>query len=285
MRQAPAGWRRPAWGRWPQRRRSHLRPHSRACFGEVELDVPGFLPGARLVEACARDEGGDSRTVARAPASGLRGDLHGRLGDLDLGRRRPDLRMERFQHPRGVLAARHTKIESLLGPRENRVGVVGAVVAALTAVLLAHRGHHAPAKRPAVGELHALGERQSQIVPGHVAVVAGRADRIELHAREESCRILWRQGGRVAFQQPGEKPVEPLPLLEGKRRVVGNDGGERHPQGRVHDAPSSNMVRSASMSWRRENFWNVSSGEARPARYPLSMRSTVRDASSAFTFR
>jgi len=40
-----------------------------------------------------------------------------------------------------------------------------AIVAALAAILLRHRGHHPPPQRAAFGELHAVGDRHGLIVP------------------------------------------------------------------------------------------------------------------------
>ena len=62
-------------------------------------------------------------------------------------------------------------------PETDRTGIVLAVVAALAAILLRHRRHHAPAQRPAFGKLHALGHRQGLVVPGRFR-----------HHRHRSCR-------------------------------------------------------------------------------------------------
>jgi hypothetical protein len=51
------------------------------------------------------------------------------------------------------------------------IGIVLAIITALTAVLLPHRGHHAPPQWPAIGELHPLAERQGLIVPRGAVVL------------------------------------------------------------------------------------------------------------------
>jgi hypothetical protein len=90
------------------------------------------------------------------------------------GRRRDraEFGIERLERPRGVLAARHAKIQPLLALDEDRIGIVLAIVPALAAILLAHRRHHAPPQRPAFRKPHALDERHGGIVPGRRSVIA-----------------------------------------------------------------------------------------------------------------
>src|SRR6202011_4065803 len=127
----------------------------------VELDVPGFLARARLVEKRAREERRFGGSIARG--GGWAGTLlrrrrwrHDRRSG---GRGAVEILMERLEHAGGFLAARDAQVEPFLFLQKDRVGIVLAVVAALAAVLLAHGGHQAPAQRPPLRELHALGER------------------------------------------------------------------------------------------------------------------------------
>ena len=77
-----------------------------------------------------------------------------------------------FQHARGFLAAGRAEIEPLLLREAMALRIILAIIAALAAILLRHRGHHAPPQRTAFRELHALGKRKRLIVPGRFAIVA-----------------------------------------------------------------------------------------------------------------
>jgi hypothetical protein len=97
----------------------------------------------------------------------------------------------------------------------DRVGIVVAIIAALAAILLRHRRHHAPAQRAAFGELHAIGNRHGLVVPGRLAVVA-----IAAWSLEDGSALLCRQRRRtIRRQQPGKKAVQPGALRFGKRRA------------------------------------------------------------------
>ena len=87
-------------------------------------------------------------------------------------RRLLQLLVQRLQHPRGFLAAGDAEIEARFGLAGDRVGIVVAIIAALAAILLRHRRHHAPPQRPAFGKLHAIGDRHGLVVPRRFAVVA-----------------------------------------------------------------------------------------------------------------
>jgi hypothetical protein len=82
------------------------------------------------------------------------------------------LLVQRLQHPGGFLAAGDAQIETRLRFAGDGVGVVVAIIAALAAILLRHRRHHAPAQRAAFGEFHAVGNRHGLVVPRRFAVVA-----------------------------------------------------------------------------------------------------------------
>ena len=125
---------------------------------EVELDVPGLLGGAGLVEPGARQEGGGRRIVARAAGrhgcgaatAGAASATTAAAGTLGGRGRRAQLRVKRLEHAGGLLAARHAQVQPLLGLARYGLGIVLAIVAALPAVLLRHGGHQAPAQRPAL---------------------------------------------------------------------------------------------------------------------------------------
>src|SRR5262249_4862835 len=149
------------------------------------------------------------RTVARGAGRALRRGRRCRGRRLVCRRRG---RRERWRRQAGVLlaelleraqrvlAAGHAQVQPPLGLEKQRVGVVLAGVAALAAILLAHRGHHAPAQRPTVGELHALADRQRLVVPGRLAVVAvvERALGGGRDARHEFRALLGRQRRNAA---------------------------------------------------------------------------------------
>jgi hypothetical protein len=111
------------------------------------------------------------RIVTRA--AGLP-DRRRRRGSRRGGRRRRlvDLLIERLQHPRGFLAAGNAEVEPRFAFAGDRFRIIVAVVAALAAILLRHRRHHAPAQRPAFGKLHAIRKRHGLVVPRRFAIIA-----------------------------------------------------------------------------------------------------------------
>ena len=141
---------RPAPDRWSGKGRRNRRPRSRGRVParsnstcQVSFSEPGLLrrrrdrkvasaglsrerPGAADANR-QRRRGGVAAPPARRPAA------------------LPNSCIERLEHAGGFLAARHAKVQPLLFLREQRVGIVLAVVAALSAILLRHRGHHAAA--------------------------------------------------------------------------------------------------------------------------------------------
>src|SRR5262252_827430 len=116
----------------------------------------------------------------------------GRLRDNDgwrghgdaLRLRRREILGQLLEHAGGFLAAGHAQVQPLLLAQKDRVRIILAVIAALAAILLAHRRHHPPPQRTAVGELHALGERQGLVVPRRrpvVTIVEGALQRAPLY--------------------------------------------------------------------------------------------------------
>ncbi len=227
-----------------------------AAFGQIEFDMPGLLLGTGLIEPRARDEGSERWVVARAAAliGGFGGGLVRRFYHRGSS---TDLSLERLKHPGGFLTAGYAEVGSLFRLTENRLGVVLAVVAALAAILLAHGGHQFAAHRPAFSELHAFGDRHGGVVPGSRPVVA-IACRSNLDARHQPCRILRRQRGGFAIQQPGEEAAQPLPLLRRERRVLRHNAGQGRSQALVHSAASWSKAASTPMSWRRVKARKVS---------------------------
>src|SRR5215471_6627422 len=203
--------------------------------------------------------------VARAPGVGRRRGnggaiCHGRgarwAGRFAGRRGLVEFLIKSLEHAGGLLAARDAEIEPLLLLQEDDVRIVLAVIAALAAILLSHRRHHPPPQRPAVGKLHALGERQHLVVPRRLPVVAV---------------IAWSVGGgdacAVKLEKPGKEAVEPCPLLRGERGAVGNQFRNRRTRRLSHSTASrSNMAFNTTSSWRRVNAANVSCSEARCAR-------------------
>ncbi len=175
-----------------------------------------------------------------------------------------DLGMQRLQHAGGFLAARHAQVQPFLFLGEQRIRIVLAVVAALAAVLLAHRRHHTAWQGPALGKLHALSEWHGLVMPRCAVVVFGRSP--DLGAGQQRLRFLLRQRGGVAVEQPCEESIQPDALLGGERRALRNDGSEWRAHRGVHAAAPENIPVSAAISCRRANAWKVSSREARRAR-------------------
>ena len=203
-----------------------------AGFGQVELDVPGLLVRARLVEARARQERRFHRIVARA--AGRRPAAAGAAPGSRRGHAArpapPISSIELLEHAGGVLAARHAEVQPLFLLEEDRVGIVLAVVAALAAILLRHRRHHPPPQRPAFGELHAVGQRHGLVVPGRAVVgLAPAASPAPSRSGISPARPPRRQRRHAAVQreQAGEKAVEPGALLRGERRAFRQEGRDR----------------------------------------------------------
>ena len=239
-----------------------------AGAGEIDVDVPGDLLGARAVEPRAREEFAGRRIVARRDRRDRRA-RRGRHGGTALRRRRrlAELLVERLQHAGGFLAARHAQVQPLFFLRDDEVRIVLAIVAALAAVLLRHRGHHLAPQRLAFGELHALGERHGLVVPRRLAVV-GVAERVGGAGHQRGV-LLGRERGHaraVERDEAGEEAVQPGALLVRERRGLGNERGDRRRDGLAHStASASNIAFSASASWRLLKARKVSSS-ARCAR-------------------
>ena len=245
---------------------------------EIELDVPGLLLRARLIEACARQEARHGRGLARASRrGGRRSRSSGRRRGLERRCRRlalAKLPVQRLEHAGGFLATGHAEIQPLFFLREDGVGIVLTGVSALSAVLLSHCRHHPPVQRTAFGELHAIGERHGRVVPGRVFLILGflrrsrRRGEIE-PARKQRGRLLQRQWRDALLErkQPREQAVEPDALLGGKRRALRDERGQRCARRDAHSTASLAMRdRSASISCRRVNAWKLSCGDVRCAR-------------------
>src|SRR5215472_3410216 len=246
--------------------------------------MPGLLARTRLVQQCPGQERDLGRLIARWRYGCLRGGLgrsqwrcrilrgrrrldYGRSGDC------AELRVEGFEHPRGFFATGDAKVQPLFALEEDRIGVVLATVAALAAILLAHRRHHAPPQRPHIGKLHSLGERDPGIVPRRLAVIAvvqRPARRRRASGALQQCRRF--SGGErinaaIERQKPGKETVQPGTLLGRKWRRFRNEVWDRRRRGVSHSYPCrSNMALSASTWCRRVNSAKFSWGPARLAR-------------------
>ncbi len=76
--------------------------------------------------------------------------------------------MKLSEHACGVFAAGHAEIEPLFRLGEQRVRIILAIIAALAAILLAHRRHHAGRQHFTFGKLHPFREYERRIVPGRI---------------------------------------------------------------------------------------------------------------------
>ena len=72
---------------------------------------------------------------------------------------------QRLQHAGGGLATRGAEVKPWFGLLEDGARVVGAIVTALSAILLRHGGHQPVADRPGRGERHALLDRHRGVFP------------------------------------------------------------------------------------------------------------------------
>ena len=234
--------------------------------------MPGLLLRALRVELAPRQEGRLDRILARA--AGLAGRGRGGVGDDGrrcrrgaLGLRLVELLGELLDGAQSLLAAGDAQVEALLLLQEQRVGIVGAVVAALAAILLRHGGHEARRERPLGGHLHALVESEGGVVPGRVAVVGQRrpvGGFASLAAGDgRRARRPRREEGREIARQPGA-------LLERERGVLrdqrqGRDSVHAHAAASRTGADSA-RARKASSSCRSAKAWKPSSRPRRCAR-------------------
>ena len=230
---------------------------------QVSFAEPGLLSSARDTKVASTGLSRDVPAGTCGFSAGRRSVRRFRRG----GRRGrgADLGVQRLQHAGGFLAARHAQVQPLFFLAEQRIRIVLAVVAALAAVLLAHRRHHAAGQRPALGELHALGERHGLVVPGRAVVLLGRAADLDARhqGRSASC-------GDSAVASPSSRPAK-NPFSQTRCSAVngalsGTMEDERRAHRRIHGAASANIAVSAGISWRRVNAWKLSSREARRAR-------------------
>ena len=141
-----------------------------------------------------------SRAAERNTAStGASRDLPGDVGDLGGLRRlaaagatssdrRRHLLQQPLQHAARLFAAGDAQVELGLGAAGDgrRVGL--AQIAALAAVLLRHGREQLARQRPALGKLHALVDRQGDIVPGRAVVGLAAGQRLRRGARAARLR-------------------------------------------------------------------------------------------------
>ena len=148
---------------------------------------------------------------------------------------------------------------------EDGVGVVRAIVAALAAILLRHRRHHAPPQRTSLGELHALLERHGRIVPGRAPSSPSRAPMFATVLQPRSRRPAPAAPPASSDKQAGEEAVEPSALLGAERApssgmsgVAGGGVCMAHAVCSSHEA-----LQRVGMSWRLAKAKNASSSGSR----------------------
>ncbi len=220
-----------------------------ACI-EIEVDMPGLLFRSFLVEEASRHEScrhwifartagfGDNRRRGRFLVRRRRGRLRRR------GRRLAELLVQRLQHPRGLLAAGDAEIEPRFALVRDRVRIVAAIIAALTAILLRHGRHHPSPHRSAFGQLHAICDRHGLVVPGRFAIVA-----VARRSQHRPILLRRQRRGAVEAEHTDQEAVQPLSLLVAERSVRRNDFHPRRGRDLVHaDASASASLRRASPS-------------------------------------
>ncbi len=216
-----------------------------AALREIELDVPSVFLRPLFVEASAREKHRLNRIVARASGRGRRR-RRTRRGRRQNGlcRRFVQLLGKRFEHAGSFLAARRAEIEARLLARRQGVCVVIAIIAALTAILLGHRRHHASTQRAPFRKLHALVNSERLIVPGRGAVIGVAID--------DRGVLFWRErcdAAAVLRDESREKTIQPGSLFGREGRRLGNDLDERRWRDLVHWSVSASARRLiASMS-------------------------------------
>ena len=240
---------------------------------EVELDMDGLLLGALAVEAAARQEGRLARRLARQcrPQGWVSSRLCGRRqGHLDDRRGRGvEFDGEAFDEAHRLLAAGGAEVEARLGLQKDRVGVIGAIVAALAAVLLRHGGHQARRERPVRRHRHALGRRHGRIVPG--SLVVGGEDRAgrgrgTRQVQPHACRAGQGFGRGDRPQRRGEEAGEPAPLLVGEGGGFGNEVDGRHGRLEGHASTSAASARAARARVASARSWSGSCRRAKAAK-------------------
>ena len=166
------------------------------------------------VESAARQEPGLDRIVARGPRFRGRRRHARAFGDDRRGRRaRGDFGGDPFERARGFLAAPRAQRQPLFLLEEQSIGVVGAhLVAALSAVLLRHRRHHAQRRRLVLSHRHALADRQRRVVPRR-GIVVGELSIIDFARRRR--RVLDRRIGAVRLAG-----LDILRIVEGAEAIA-----------------------------------------------------------------
>ena len=136
-------------------------------------------------------------------------------------RRLADLLMERLQHAGGFLAARHAQVQPLFLLGEDEIGIVLAIVAALAAILLRHRGHHAPAQRRPSGKV--IRSASGSAWSCHGAAPSSAVTEFVLCTRHQRGALLGRErgdAGAVERHETGKEAVQPGALLVGENGAV-----------------------------------------------------------------
>ena len=195
---------------------------------QVSFAEPGLLSRVRETKVASPD---CRASVPGAPC-GLGDERSGRLAGLPRPPGPSRFRHERLQHPGGFLAARNAQVQPLFVLREQRVGVFAC---SCSRTGRSPAGPSPPSCGGRSGRPSASFMRSaSGMVWSCHGAPSSSSPPDDLHAGHQRGRILRRQRGRVAVQQPGEEPVEPDALLGGERRVLRHDRRERRAQRRVH---------------------------------------------------
>ena len=204
---------------------------------DIEIDMPRVLFRTGAIELAPRCETRLQRRLAAATGRAeVDGFDHGWRGRR--GRGRANLDGELLQHARGFLAAGRAQIEPFLLLLEQRVGVIGAIVAALAAVLLRHGGHQLGRQRLRLGEFHSLVDRHGGIVPGRV-VIAGEHGAGWRRQTRRFAAAQRRRAQPLRRERRREQAGQPRSLLGGERRAFGNEKNGRRDDRRAHGSVSA----------------------------------------------
>ena len=142
------------------------------AFPKIEFNMPSLFLGRRLVEAGAERKTASAGLSREVPGLAAREEASWPGASVCAGAASGPAPSSNFFSMRAVgLPPGTQRFVRESATQKDRIGVIFAVVAALTTILLRHRRHHASSEGPSFRKAHALSERKTLIVPGSGAVI------------------------------------------------------------------------------------------------------------------